>query len=80
MSKDFQINNRDNDNHIFSKSEVDYVIEMMRNRYRDFKKSEMMKPFFMKGLTTLKALANSLSLPLIYERIKANYHEVWFCK
>lgn len=38
--------NKERKNIYFQPEEVDYIIEMMRKRYRDFKTNDMLKPFF----------------------------------
>ena len=37
----------------FTEREVEYVMDMMKAKYRDFKKSEMIRPFQIKALQTL---------------------------
>ena len=34
---------------LYVEKEVDYVIEMMKNKYKDFKRSDIMRPFFLKA-------------------------------
>lgn len=41
---------------LYVEKEVDYVIEMMKNKYKDFKRSDIMRPFFLKAQQTLKVL------------------------
>jgi hypothetical protein len=41
---------------VYIENEVDYVIEMMKGKYKDFKRSEIMKPFHLKALQTLQDL------------------------
>ena len=38
--------NKERQNIYFQPEEVDYIIEMMKRRYRDFKTNDMLKPFF----------------------------------
>lgn len=38
---------------VFVESEVDYVLDMMRNKFTDFKRTDIMRPFYMKSLETL---------------------------
>lgn len=40
---------------MFTEKEVDYVMEMMKNKYKDFKRSDIMRPFHIKASNTLKA-------------------------
>jgi hypothetical protein len=41
---------------VYLESEVDYVIEMMKGKYKDFKRSEIMRPFYLKSLSTIHDL------------------------
>ena len=41
---------------MYEEKEVDYVIEMMKNKYKEFKRSDIMRPFYLKAQLTLKAL------------------------
>ena len=41
---------------IYKEAEVDYVIEMMKNKYKEFKRSDIMRPFNLKAQQTLKNL------------------------
>jgi hypothetical protein len=43
-------------NELYEEKEVDYVIDMMKNKYREFKRSDIMRPFYLKAQLTLKAL------------------------
>ena len=54
--------NKDKDLRFFKESEIDYIIEMMKNRYRDFKRSEMTRPFYIKALQTLEKIMEELDM------------------
>lgn len=41
--------NKEQDMSVYVEKEVDYVIEMMKNKYKDFKRSDIMRPFFLKA-------------------------------
>jgi hypothetical protein len=41
---------------LYEEKEVDYVIDMMKHKYKDFKRSDIMRPFYLKAQLTLKAL------------------------
>lgn len=47
---------------LLAESEVDYVLDMMETRYKDFKKTEMLKPFFLKAIMTFRKLAEAMGL------------------
>jgi len=40
----------------YTEGEVDYVLDMIKKAYNDFKRTDIMKPFYMKSLETLKFL------------------------
>lgn len=48
--------NTEKDIQIYEEKEVDYVIDMMKNKYKDFKRSEIMRPFYLKAQITLETL------------------------
>jgi hypothetical protein len=48
--------NVDKDIKLFVENEVDYVIDMMKNRFHDFERTEIMRPFYLKALSTLRCL------------------------
>ena len=54
--------NKDKDLRFFKETEIDYIIEMMKNRYRDFKRSEMTRPFYIKAMQTLEKVHDELDL------------------
>ena len=41
--------NREKDLSMYEEKEVDYVIDMMKNKYKDFKRSDIMRPFYLKA-------------------------------
>ncbi|CAI2374357.1 unnamed protein product [Moneuplotes crassus] len=47
---------------ILSEKEVDYVLEMMETRKKDFTKSDMIKPFYLKAHLTYKTLGKSIGI------------------
>jgi hypothetical protein len=54
--------NPNKDIKLFVEDELDYVIDMMRNKFQDFERTEIMRPFYIKALTTLKELLTEQSL------------------
>ena len=54
--------NKEKDLRYFKENEIDYIIEMMKNRYRDFKRSEMTRPFYIKAMQTLEKVHEELDL------------------
>lgn len=49
IAKDTEFN-KEQDINIYLEKEVDYVIDMMKNKYKDFKRSDIMRPFYLKSL------------------------------
>lgn len=41
---------------LLNESEVDYVLDMLETRYKDFKKTDMIKPFYLKAHLTFVKL------------------------
>ena len=48
--------NAEMDNRIFVKSEVEFAVEMIRSKFNEYKKTEMMTPFHTKAMETLVEL------------------------
>jgi hypothetical protein len=48
--------NLDNDIRFFAEVEIDYVIQMIKENFKKFKKTDAMLPFYTKAFETLKAL------------------------
>jgi hypothetical protein len=61
---------------IYKENEVDYVIDMMKNKYKEFKRSDIMRPFNLKAQQTLKILLNEQALNQVYEKQSAKYSEI----
>lgn len=49
MNRDLDFN-KEGDINIYIEKEVDYCIDMMKNKYKDFKKSDIIRPFYLKAL------------------------------
>ena len=45
--------NKEQDLSLFVEKEVDYVLDMMKTKYKDFKRSDIMRPFYLKAVQTL---------------------------
>jgi hypothetical protein len=41
--------NVEGDIQLYEEKEVDYVIDMMKNKYKDFKRSDLTRPFYLKA-------------------------------
>lgn len=68
--------NPQNSNKFFKPEEIDYIVHMMKKRYRDFKTTDMLTPFFKKGKSTLKLLMESLEIGDLYGKVDMNYGEI----
>ncbi|CAI2359262.1 unnamed protein product [Moneuplotes crassus] len=68
--------NTENSNRFFKYEEVDYIVDMMKKRYKDFKSTEMLTPFYKKGQNTLEMLMQAFELDQLYEKIQSNYSQV----
>ena len=61
---------------MYEEKEVDYVIDMMKNKYKDFKRSDLMKPFYLKAQMTLKELFSEQCHDSLFEKLMYKYKEV----
>ena len=61
--------NTTKDMRYFTEKEVEYVLDMMKSRYKDFKRSEMIRPFFLKSLQTLQLLTKDLGIEGLYHKV-----------
>ena len=52
------------------------MYEMMKNRYKDFKKSKMTRPFFVKAMDTLQVLMGEVNNGYLYKKLCNSYSEV----
>ena len=54
--------NAEKDLSFYNEMDIEYILEMLKEKYRDFKKSELLKPFFKKASTTLKKVMEEMSM------------------
>jgi len=66
---------REGDTTIFTESEVDYVIEMLKGNFKEFKSAELIRPFLLKSQHTLVALYAEQSLQTHCSKLLAKYKE-----
>ena len=45
-----------------NENEVDYILDMVKTRYKDFKETDMYKPFYLKTHLTIKRLGEDIGL------------------
>ena len=60
---------------LFNEEEAEYVYEMMKNRFSDFKRSKMTRPFFVKALDTLQVLMSEVNNDHLYRKLCGAYSE-----
>ena len=68
--------NPDNDPQFFRHDEIDYILNMIKDRYRDFKENDMTRPFYMKGVQTLKYQLEGVQQENLFHKICKKYNEV----
>jgi len=52
---------------LYTSEDIDLVLDMMSNRLRDFKETTNLKPFYLKGINTLRQLVKEdLNLDHLY--------------
>jgi hypothetical protein len=61
---------------MYEEKEVDYVIDMMKNKYKDFKRSDIMRPFYLKAQMTLKTLFEEQTHEKHFDKIMHKYREI----
>ena len=59
----------------FTEREVEYVMDMMKAKYRDFKKSEMIRPFQIKALQTLQVLCHEMGIEGLYIKLNREFKD-----
>lgn len=61
---------------MYEEKEVDYVIDMMKNKYKDFKRSDLTRPFYLKAQCTLSALYTEQGQESHFTRLMHKYKEI----
>lgn len=61
---------------LYKESEVDIVLDMIKNSYGDFKRTDIMKPFYLKALQTLRQLLLSQKKAATFKRVCEEYKEI----
>lgn len=51
-------------------------MDMLKDKYRDFKKSELLKPFMKKASMTLQKIMEEMGLEQQYYSVRMKYNEV----
>lgn len=64
------------DNSRYTQDEVDQVLQMVKNSYSEFQRTDLIKPFYLKALQTLSYLLAEQTIEPIFERVKQVYKEI----
>lgn len=69
--------NFEKDFKLLGENEVDYILDMMEARYKDFKKTDMIKPFHLKASLTFTRLSENIGLSSAYiQRLTESINKV----
>lgn len=68
--------NEGNDPRLYKDNEIDYILNMIRYRQKEFEKTDMIKPFYNKSLFTLETLMEEMKIPHIFDKVAINYSTV----
>ena len=68
----------DNDHRFYKEEELAYIIDMFRTKHKEFKKANMIEPFFNKCFDTLAEVMRALNMEKHFKKIVDTYREVWF--
>jgi len=68
--------NPEEDPSFFREEEIDYILTMIKEQYRDFRENDLTRPFFIKGIQTLKRLLADLGLEGLFGKLCKKYDEV----
>jgi hypothetical protein len=61
---------------LYTEGEVDYVLDMIKNSYQDFKRTDVMHPFYLKALESLRYLLFEQRIDPIFDRVAEEYREI----
>lgn len=64
------------DNSRYTEDEVDQVLQMVKNSYSEFQRTDIIKPFYLKAQQTLCYLLTEQTIEPIFERVKQVYKEI----
>ena len=56
------------DDHVFIESEVDFVLNMIKSNFDQYRMTEHIMPFYTKALATLKALMEEQGLDECFQK------------
>jgi len=61
---------------LYRANEIDIVLENIKSSYKDFKRTDIMKPFYLKALGTLRKLLQYQGKEETYRRVCTQYKEI----
>lgn len=61
---------------LYRANEVEIVLDHIKDSYKEFKRTDIMKPFYLKALGTLRKLLQYLGKEATFERVSHEYREV----
>ena len=61
---------------LYRANEIEVVLDQIKNSYKDFKRTDIMKPFYLKALGTLRKLLEYLGKQETYKRVCYEYKEI----
>ena len=61
---------------LYRANEIEIVLEHIKDSYKDFKRTDIMKPFYLKALGTLRKLLQYLGKEETYRRVCQEYREI----
>lgn len=64
------------DTNRYTEDEVDEVLQMVKNSFSDFKRTDLIKPFYLKARETFLFLLTEQTIEPIFERVIEVYKEV----
>lgn len=57
----------------YNEKDVDYILEMLKHKFKEFKKSSLTEPFYLKAKRTLKKLMSELAISSQFQNIERKY-------
>lgn len=54
----------------FSEHEIDFVIDMIQNKFNEFKKTDVMLPFYTKAFDTLQAVLEEQKMNSMFGKFR----------
>lgn len=61
---------------LYRANEIEIVLDHIKDSYKEFKRTDIMKPFYLKALGTLRKLLQYLGKEATFERVSHEYREI----